>query len=72
VTDGEAFSAETKVAELTRELRAMMWMLSILLAWEAGEVTEGQVMNALGMDRQRIREWKQNLIAGGKRYVEGE
>lgn len=72
MTTGDAFSAESLPLGEQEWFRLTTLAVSILLAWEAGEITEGQAMAALGMDRQKIREWKQALIAAGKRHVEGE
>lgn len=39
--------------------------LKILLAWEAGELSEGQAMKALGVDRVSARVKKQEAIKEG-------
>lgn len=47
--------------------------VQILLAWEAGMLTEGEVMRALRMDRLAVREYKRQSIergaAGAERYL---
>lgn len=39
---------------------------AIVVAWEAGEVTEGQAARALGLDRVSARELKLKTIALGR------
>lgn len=39
---------------------------AIALAWEAAELTEGQAMRALGVDRVAARELKLRVIAFGR------
>lgn len=39
---------------------------AICVAWEAEEITEGQAMRALGLDRQAARELKQKYIRHGQ------
>lgn len=39
---------------------------AIMAAWEAGEITEGQAMNALELDRVQAREAKLALVALGR------
>jgi hypothetical protein len=39
---------------------------AILLAWEVGELTEGQAARALRVDRVALREMKLRLVAVGR------
>lgn len=39
---------------------------AIMLAWEAGEITEGQAAKALGVDRVSAREMKLKAVALGR------
>ena len=55
---------------VSQDLQSTTWAICILLAWEAGELTEGQVVKAFGIDRQRVRECRQQFIAAGLRLVQ--
>jgi hypothetical protein len=59
-----ATTAEWIVAPKVAEQAAEMRRLRVLLAWEAGEITEGNAMKYLGMDRLDARELKMSTIDG--------
>lgn len=42
----------------------------IMLAWEAGDLSEGQVAAALGLDRISLRKLRDDSIAAGLAMVE--
>lgn len=44
-------------------------LLRVLLAWEAGEVTEGQVLEATGLPRVEVRRLKEDGVAAGVRIA---
>jgi hypothetical protein len=56
------------VAGLTAEidrLRAVHKRLRVLLAWEVGELSEGQAARALSTDRVTLRGWRDEAVAEG-------
>lgn len=44
--------------------------LQVLLAWEAGELSEGQVATVLKMDRVSVRELRREAVRLGSQRVE--
>lgn len=53
-----------------RSYKTELENLQILLAWEAGDLSEGQVANMLDVDRVALRMMREGAIAAGMTLAE--
>lgn len=53
-----------------RSYKTELENVQLLLAWEAGELSEGQVSNMLGVDRVSLRMMREGAVAAGMTLAE--
>lgn len=53
-----------------RSYKTELENVQLLLAWEAGHLSEGQVSNMLGVDRVSLRMMREGAVAAGMTLAE--